>query len=563
MKITYIPRSKKSLAIRIAVASAFTMAMVTPAVGADSLPPAPINLVAPTAIPNVAPLPFTAVKAAKFTTSTTMPNLLVAPATGYVGDAVTISGTGLPVSATMDLTWSTLSPTWIADIQPNTVNYMGYSFADKFSVNMTTVTTDAAGAFTFKTKVPEDFGGIHDIYAVQSGVAIAHGGFQMGRGFTMSPKSGPIGTPITVTYTGMGGSLYTAGAAAYWDNHFAGEMQSMWTRGTAKIMLRASGAIGDHVLEVKNALQTAYLNVIQSPIPYTNSGTGIFKVTKDNGLLPAKIIYPTTMEPTVAARTMLTTVGLDPNSKAVATLSTSSGTINTKTTMNVTGLSTTGTHQIVWATVVGNRVNCTGVCWAYDALPVATVDVTGTAFTKELTIPDNLGGWHVLQVKKGDLIEAQIPFYLKQSILPFLDKAGKVIGMGIAKADLSTAPDVIARGQSGAPTNKFKAGEEFTISLKGVGWTQFDNTQAVTYDNSFVGYGCGFNSNGYVVIHLRATGAPGTHIIDLHPVMYTNQPSFANTPYGMMPVLTSDRDFPALALGYQIPSYQFSITVTK
>ena len=65
------------------------------------------------------------------------------------------------------------------------------------------------------------------------------------------------------------------------------------------------------------------------------------------------------------------------------------------------------------------------------------------------------------------------------------------------------------------------------------------------------------------MIHLRATGAPGTHIIDLHPVMYTNQPSFSDTPYGMMPVLTSDRDFPALALGYQIPSYQFSITVTK
>ena len=73
MRINFVPRSKKSLVLRFAVASVFTAAMVTPAVGADSLPPAPINLIAPTAIPNVAPLPFTGVKVAKFTTSTTMP----------------------------------------------------------------------------------------------------------------------------------------------------------------------------------------------------------------------------------------------------------------------------------------------------------------------------------------------------------------------------------------------------------------------------------------------------------------------------------------------------------
>lgn len=491
-----------------------------------------------------------------------MTNLLVTPSQGVVGDSVTISGSGLAANANLTLTWSTLSGTWITDIQPNTVNYMGLAFT-KFNVNMATVTTDAAGTFTFKTKIPSDFGGIHDIYAVSSGVALGHGGFQVNRSFTMSPKSGPIGTPITVTYTGMGGNLYTAGAAAYWDNHFAGEMQALWTRGTATVIIRAAGPVGVHYLEVKNSLQTAYLNVIQSPIPFTNSGTGIFTVTKDNGPPVPKIIYPPVLEPTVTARTMLSTSGLDPNTKAVATLSTSSGTINTKTTLNVSGLSTTGMHQIVWATVVGNRVNCTGVCWAYDALPVSTVDVTSTSFSKEVTIPDNLGGWHVLQVKKGDVIEAQVSFYLKQSIMPFLDKAGKVIGLGLAKADLSTTPEVIGRGQSGTPTNKFKVGEEFTISLKGVGWTQLDNTLAVTYDNSFIGYGCGFNSNGYVVIHLRATGAPGTHIIDLHPVMYTNQPSFANTPYGMSPVLSSDRDFPGLAMGYQIPSYQFAITVTK
>jgi hypothetical protein len=66
-----------------------------------------------------------------------------------------------------------------------------------------------------------------------------------------------------------------------------------------------------------------------------------------------------------------------------------------------------------------------------------------------------------------------------------------------------------------------------------------------------------------MVIHLKATGKPGTHIIDLWPLLYTNQPSFANTPYGMLPILTANRDFPGLALGYQLPSIHFAITIVK
>ena len=89
-----------------------------------------------------------------------------------------------------------------------------------------------------------------------------------------------------------------------------------------------------------------------------------------------------------------------------------------------------------------------------------------------------------------------------------------------------------------------KEGQPFTIHLKGVGWTQLDNTVGVDYDNSYIGYGCGFNSNGDVLLHLHATGGPGTHLIDLYPMLYSLSPSFANTPYGMVPVLTYAQDEP-------------------
>ena len=558
---TKIASTRRSLIAKGVIVSLFSVFLVAPALGADTAI-TPINLVAPTGIPNVAPLPFTGVTAATFTVPTTMVNLAVTPNQGTVGSQMVVSGTGLPATTALQLTWGTFSGTWIADVEPSSVNYLGDTFT-KFNVNMAMVTTDASGSFTYSTTVPSDFGGVHDIYAVQNGVALGHGGYQTTRSLTISPSSGPIGTPITITYTGMGASLYTAGAAVHWDNNMAGEMQAIWTRGVGQVQIRAAGPIGVHYVNVGDAIGVTYMNIIQSPVPYANGGSLPFQVTRDLGVGKPSATFPVSVQPTTSLRTTLSTVGLDPNTQAAMTLSQASGDILSKVTVKTTKVSTDGTYQLVWSTVVGNRVNCSGTCWAFNSIPLGTATVVNGSSSTDVTIPDNLGGWHVIQMMKGTAIEAQTPYYVKESIMPFYDKTGKVIGMGVAKFDPSTSPDAVARGQAGEPTTTFKNGEAFTISIKGVGWTQLDNTLAVTYDNNYIGYGCGFNSNGYMVVKMIATGAPGTHIIDFHPLLYTNQPSFANTPYGMLPVLSSDRDFPGLALGYQVPSFHFAIRITR
>ena len=553
----------RSTALRIAVAAILPVASLTfiaSANGADA--PVATTLVRPEGLPNISAIPFTGNKSATFTAPTTMVNLSTLPSQGVVGDAFKIEGKALEANTDYVLTWSTSDASWLAGIEPNTINYMGTSYVN-YNIDMANVKTDANGAFSFATKIPSDWGGVHDIYVVKNGVAAGHGGVQVSRSFTMTPKSGPVGTPITVTYTGLGPKLYAAGSALIYDNHFAGEMMARWSRGTATATILAAGKVGNHLVQANEAISFSYLNILQSPVPYANSGQGIFKITKDPGAFKPYAKFPTKVTPTVSQHTTLSNIGLDPNTTAVAKLSVEDGPIGTKTKFDVTGLTTTGTHQIVWATVVGNRVNCTGTCWIYNSIPLATVEVTGSTVSQEITVPDHLGGWHVVQIKKGDVIEAQTLFYVKESIMKFYDKAGKVIGEGIAKADTSGSAAAFAAGGAGKPTNTFKENEEFTISLKGVGWTQFDNTLAVTYDNSYIGYGCGFNSNGYLVVHLRATGGVGTHIIDLRPLLYTQQPSFASTPYGMTPVLTSENDFPGLAAGYQIPQFHFAINVVK
>ena len=523
----------------------------------------PITLTAPSNLPGVPALPGPV--APSFTAANTIGVLGVTPSQGVQGTPMTITGTGLAANTQLSLVWGTSNATWIADVEPATVNYLGRTNS---TVNVTigTVTTDAQGNFSFPYTAPADFGGIHTIYAVQTINAqpteVAYNGFTLLRIVKVTPTSGPIGTPIHITYTGMGASFYTGGASLLWDNHYVGEMMANWTRGTASITIRAAGPVGTHYIQIGNAISYLYLNVVQSPIPYTNGATVPFTVTKDNGPGPASIAWPADVTPTVSQVTTLSNANLDPNSTAVATLSSTSGPVDSTVILNVTGLPVSGSMSLQWATVVGNRVNCNSTCWAFASSTLGNATASGGSLTATVNVPDGLGGWHELQVVNGSTVEAQVPFYVKESIVPFYNSTGsKVISMGLATANDTTA--AIANGQSGVGSRVFHQGDEFTISIKGVGWTQLDNVLGVDYDNSYMGYGCGFNSNGYMVIHLHATGGLGTHIIDLYPMLYSLSPSFANTPYGMVPLLSYARDYPGLALGYHVPAMRFAIKIVK
>lgn len=550
----------KKMFTRGAMAAAFAVAMISPAMGADIVENV-LTIGAPTDLQGVSAKPFTGEKIT-FTIPDLLPSSMkTEPNQGVVGTKFTLTGSGAPANADVTLTWSTADGFWLVDAQPNTANYRGLKYV-KYPVKMVTVKADANGNYSYTATAPQDWGGPHDIFAVVDGKALAKGGFQTNTSFTITPKSGPIGTPIKIHYTGLGMTLYTGGLAVLWDNGFAGEAQAVWTRGTTDVVIRAAGPIGNHFITANDGLNAQYMNLKQSPNPYSKGGVQMFRTTKDNGLIAPSIEYPQVVTPLDAQKTTMTDTNKDPNSKAVATLDVSAGVVGSKAKLSVTGLSTTGEHSIVWATVVGNRVNCTtGVCWVYAGVPMGTATPVDGKFTSDVTIPDHLGGWHVMQIKSGDKVEAQVPFYVKQSMLVYKDKNGKELTKGIALGDTSPLPE--SRDGSGTPTYKFKAGEDVTVAIKGVGWTQFDNTLAVTYDNSYIGYGCGFNSNGYVVIHFAATGAIGTHIVDLHPLLYSNQPSYANTPYTMLPLLSSVSDNPAIALGYQIPTYRFTIQIVK
>jgi hypothetical protein len=131
-----------------------------------------------------------------------------------------------------------------------------------------------------------------------------------------------------------------------------------------------------------------------------------------------------------------------------------------------------------------------------------------------------------LAVRRGDDLVARVHFVIETSIVDISPKSGP-------------------------------RGTPVTIHLKGVGWTEYDNLYVATYDNGYMGYACGFNSHGDVVINFTATGEPGTHLIDLYPGIYQGPPTEPQQLY-RLPQLTYAEDHP----GNKIPAIRFTFDVT-
>ena len=464
------------------------------------------------------------------TPSDTMAALKTTPDVAPAGTKVTLSGTGLPAGKAVSLVWMTANVRYILDPKPDSVDYIGRK-VDKIGVALANATTDASGAFKVTFVAPKDFGGLHDIFAVIDGKQVAKGGFLLERTVKISPTKGPVGTPITVTVNGMGSPTYESVGSVLYDNKYAGAVSANTTRGWTTFKIRASGKVGAHYIEYAGLEP-------HGAVPQHGAVAGAvdgahrmkFTVTKDAGAPKPSLEWPAAVQPTMSERT--TVLSTNVTGTATAQLDSTSGPILSKVNVTAAGLTPNVPAALQWTSVVGNRVNCTGTCWNFvnEQLGSAQVGADGTLKTA-IKVPDGLGGWHAVQVVQNGQIKAQVPYYVKRSFV--------------------SVPKTV------------KAGEPFIVEIKGVGWTQIDNTVAVTYDNSYIGYACGFNSNGYVRIQLMATGDPGTHLIDLYPLLYTQQPAYPYSQLGMVPLLGFANDAPGLAAGYELPAYRLAITVVK
>ncbi len=452
-----------------------------------------------------------------------------------MGTAFTITGEGFPQEKPIDFVWVTWDGSYATHAGPENVVFLERRFAQK-RVFLGKATSDAQGRVSVHLAAPEDYGEVHDIYAVVDGQDVGKAGFRILRTVNLTPTEGPVGTPITITIKGIGWKPFENTMALRYDNKYTGFVSAVTTRGTVSFQIRAAGPIGKHVIQLTGAsAATTYLNWAQSPVGYIPADFAwTFTATKDGGSLPLTIDWPDAGRVTRlgdnAPRTTATVHQAAPGLSAV--LEPSSGPILSSATLQASGLTSSTEAELIWVTTRGNRVSPTG--WRLSEVPLlkATALQNGS-LTAKVQIPDDLGGWHVLELKQDGKVLKEVPYYIERSLVTVTPL-------------------------------RVKAGGTFTVQVKGIGWTELDNSMAVTYDNAYIGYACGFNTIGDITLNLIASGSPGTHLIDLYPTIYRAK---GNLPHPEefwnfeLPHLTALQDSPGLALGYKLPIFRLAIEI--
>ena len=395
-----------------------------------------------------------------------------------------------------------------------------YHFRGKKFTN-TTRTLAAAevggdGRFSARFAIPEDYGGVHEVMLLDDGVTLAQNGVEVSQTFEMHPTEGPVGTPIEIRVKGLGWRTLDSTWVVNWDNQEVGWVSAAGTRGTSVARFRAAGATGEHDVKVYTGyMGQGYLNHEQAPNSYLPRPGFVFRVTPGNGAASA-YAEPYQKQPVPAS-----TGG---GGGAALSISPTQGPVQTHAMLKASGLPANATVALVWETQAGNRVSGGGFASQDNEITKLTVGSDGH-LDVPLVVPDDLGGLHAVSLRAGDKVLASTYFVVETSVV------------GISPTS----------GPAGTPV---------TIHLKGVGWTDYDNIYVATYDNAYMGYACGFNSQGDVVVNFKAAGSPGVHLIDFYPGIYQG-PEGGQQLY-RLPQLTYADDHP----GNHIPALRFAFNVT-
>ena len=409
----------------------------------------------------------------------------VTPTDGIVGSQAALSGTGFDPGATLQIVWTAYDGQWKLEMKDGeyTGNFLGRSY-DTRDVPLATVTASSDGSFSVPFTVPAGFGGSHDVYVRENGDNVNKAGFRVDMHASMTPESGPLGTNITVTVTGIDAVNNVAGwYALTYDNAITGFITAQTTHGTAQVVIPATGRVGKHLVELRNApFDSPYLALKSSPYGYLPEPQFTFSVTGGDPVLPAPIAdqdpAPTPgSEPAGSGPR----IWVDPVAAGVYTAAHIHG----------QGFAPQTSVALAYSAMSGSRVTTEGFSATTVPVEKVTTDASG-AFDLPFQIPDALGGEHRLQAYVGGKVVASAPFTVDSVALP-LDPA------------------------------KGPFGTHIELHVKGLGWTQTTNIFAVVIDNIYLGYGCGFSTNGDVQIPITASWAPGWHFIDLYPSFYRNK----------------------------------------
>ncbi len=454
-------------------------------------------------------------------------DLMFTPEAGIVGTPVAARATGLAPDTRFTLIWESGDPHWNV--------HDGKFFGISAAATARTVaqgTSDAHGVLTLHFLVPEDFGYLHDVALRTAGddpaaPAAAAQGFTVVPHLTLATHAGRSGAPIAITATGLGYRFYEVVWHLLYDGAQTGWLSAVTTHGTAHVTIPASGAVGVHTLQAVEGAAAPYLNGEQAP----NAQAAIPQTIGDTYR-----ILPGPAQPVPPPRSQIPRREVPPalsgTHAAALTTDFASGPVGAPIVVTGVRFPPQSAVTLSWETLVGNRLSGNGWTTQEHAIAQVTVRADGT-FAVHVRTPEDLGGAHRLIARASDLMVTSV-----YTIVPSVDPI---------------APEVV------------RPGETITIHLHGVGWSETSNSYTTVVDNGTIGYECGFNTGGDVIVRLRAPGPAGAHFVDLYPTIYRGEilgpgspPSGSqfNGTYFLLPMLNAI-DHP----GEVLPAYHLRFDV--
>ncbi|MFB6165333.1 MAG: hypothetical protein ABEJ31_09265 [Haloarculaceae archaeon] len=452
--------------------------------------------------------------------------LSVSTDSAVVGDTLTLTASGLPATEQVSVVWHSVDGRWALIKHMNVVG-------PKYSPRTDTITTgqtDADGRFKTEWTIPEDYGGKHRIEVQGSnGKTLARNAVSVGPTFTIDRTSAPLGSTFTVESHGLGPSQFKTNYQLGWDNAQAGLLTAVSSRGHSRAKLRAAGPTGTHMIEVFRGYKGApFLVAPQSPFGAVAGGrTHAWKVEVTEPTADLKTSWSDPLRDTEPVPVFYP--DLDEQTDASLSVSPTSGVAGDEATISGSGFPAREQVDLVWYTISGSRVTSAPIKKVPkpDQLPTVRTDSSGS-FEQTVTIPSDKGGTRPIVARVG--------------------------GKSVAVTGFVMEPSVVGLSQEQGPV-----GTEFDVKVSGIGWTEYGNTYGLTYDNKYLGYGCGMDESGGVIeFTLRAAGEPGPHFVDLYPSLYRaddNPPDM----YGGKAQLSFRDDHP----GHPTPSLHFTFQVTE
>ncbi|MDA4115440.1 MAG: hypothetical protein OK442_02660 [Thaumarchaeota archaeon] len=549
------------------------------------------------------------------------PAISLFPPNGPTGTVITISGTGFPVNTPIYLGWVSENASWNVKAIP--VPQVAGINSTPLVYKLATTTSNSSGGFSLQVKAPVDYGGSHAIQAyATNGTAISPvASFSVAPDFSVSPLSGPAGSPINIVATGLGIGVYSTTYCLHWDNNVAGYMSAVSTGGVANFTFYASGTPGTHYISIFHCnTGPGYFNPAQGPISVSDSDPPYIPFYTNYTVTPENVVPQSASSTTNDAFTTHGGTGASSLALVVVSLFAATGLFvyARKDREERKAISKGVIAVAIIAIIVIGGVGLYATMQSHGSTSSTTQTSTGpevvftplaTSFRPQITLPvsnvttgprievtptiSSVGGTITVS-GAGFAPNQQLPLVMTDRVgsnllgfklesLPFANVTAGADGSFslTTKAPLTLGGiHYIAAGNLTEHSNgtlfiqrtatisatSGPAGTRIVIQMYGVGWDYNTNIVALDYDNNYLGYACGFNSQGNVTMIITATGAPGIHDIDVYPSIWWGPVTSSN--YQTLPgngqlVNYAQPMMTPLDHPESMPSFHFTFLVTS